>query len=291
MAQKIAIAVVHGIGQANPDFADKQSPNYVSGIAARLQREIVRLLPEVPNADLQLIVEPVYWAPVVQKPQDELFERLRIEQRLSRFFGLREFIFHSLADSIAYQPIQPLKEPEDQIYEDIHSCFAAALIRLADQAGERAPLCVIAHSLGSAIASNYLWDLQRGRRPAIARDNPLERGDTFTLFYTLGSQIPFWSLRFRNFGTPIQVPSPQLPQVYPTLQGEWLNFFDRDDLLGYPIADINGQYRQVVSDVEVNVGNLLTRWNTLSHNEYWRSPAVVKPIAQSLAAVWRKVNF
>ncbi|MBD0336413.1 MAG: hypothetical protein ICV62_13060 [Cyanobacteria bacterium Co-bin13] len=288
MAQKIAIAVIHGIGQANPEFADRQSPNYASGIAARLQQEMIRLLPQVPDADLQLIVEPMYWAPVVQKPQDELFERLQIRQRLSRFFGLREFIFHSLADSIAYQPIA---DPEEQIYEDIHSRFAETLGRLTDQAGEQAPLCVIAHSLGSAIASNFLWDLQHGRRPTIARDNPLERGDTFSLFYTLGSQIPFWSLRFRNFGTPIQVPSPQLPRIYPNLQGQWLNFYDRNDLLGYPIEGINEEYRQVVKDREVKVGNLLTGWNTLSHNEYWRSPAVIKPIAEGLAGVWRQVNL
>ncbi|MBD2258666.1 hypothetical protein [Pseudanabaena sp. FACHB-2040] len=290
MTQKIAIAVIHGIAQANPEFADKQSPNYVSGIAVRLQREIVRALPGVADPDLQLIIEPVYWSPVVQNPQDELFKRLQIRQRLSRFFGLRDFIFHSLADSIAYQPIQPASAAEEQIYEDIHTRFAETLRRLADQAGERAPLCVIAHSLGSAIASNFLWDLQQGRRPATARDNPLERGDTFTLFYTLGSQIPFWSLRFRNFGTPIQVPSPQLPQIYPNLQGQWLNFYDRNDLLGYPIEGINEEYRQVVKDIEVNVGNLLTRWNTLSHNEYWRSSAVTQPIAQGLANVWRQVN-
>ena len=34
------------------------------------------------------------------------------------------------------------------------------LAELAQEAGPDAPLCVIAHSLGTIIASNYLYDLQ-----------------------------------------------------------------------------------------------------------------------------------
>jgi len=34
-------------------------------------------------------------------------------------------------------------------------------------------------------------------------NTPLERGETLTLLYTLGSPIAIWSLRYPDFGVPI----------------------------------------------------------------------------------------
>ncbi len=291
MTQKIAIAVIHGIGQADADFADPRSPRFVSGLARKLRPQFARLIQgQVARPELELEIEPVYWAPIVQDLQDELWERLQIKQNHSSFFGLRGFIFHSLADSVAYQTTSSTSSQDRYIYDAIHHRFAETLGTLAERAGDRAPLCIIAHSLGSAIASNYVWDLQSRRAPVNARNNPLEQGETLSLFYTFGSQIAFWSLRHKNFGTPIQVPSPDLMVHYPHLGGEWLNFFSRNDVLGYPLNRINAQYQQVVQDREVRVGNLLTFWNPLSHNAYWRGDRVISPIAQSLATIWRQAN-
>ncbi|MBW4461990.1 MAG: hypothetical protein KME47_17375 [Nodosilinea sp. WJT8-NPBG4] len=290
MTQKIAIAVIHGIGQARPEFANPQHPNFLSGIVPRLQKEFSRELKNyTSSAEDELVFEPVYWADVVQQPQNNLYNELGIS-RFSRFFGLREFVFHSLADSIAYQPTSP--SDESNIYEEVHQIFAQSLGRLADRAGDNAPLCIIAHSMGAAIASNYIWDTQDDSFPSSARDNPLERGQTFSSFYTFGSQIPFWSMRFKNFGVPIQVPSPKLSMHYPKANGKWINFFSPNDLLGYPIKGINELYnRAVLDEREVQVGNLLTWWNPLCHNEYWKSRVVVQPIASSLASLWRQINL
>ncbi|HEY9880091.1 MAG TPA: hypothetical protein V6D29_16670 [Leptolyngbyaceae cyanobacterium] len=114
----------------------------------------------------------------------------------------------------------------------------------------------------------------------------------FSSFYTFGSQLPFWALRFKNFGQPIQVPSPKLPIHYSNAKGEWINFYDRDDLLGYPVRNINKAYEAVVTDEQqVSVGNLLTGWNTLSPNGYWESRQVTQAIASSLARLWEQVNL
>ncbi|MBD2109995.1 hypothetical protein [Nodosilinea sp. FACHB-13] len=290
MTQKIAIAVIHGIGQARPEFADPQHPNFLSGIAPRLQKEFSQELKDYTSStEGELVFEPVYWADVVQQPQNELYKELGINN-FSRVFGLREFVFHSLADSIAYQPTAP--SDKLNIYEEVHQIFAQSLERLANRAGGNAPLCIIAHSMGAAIASNYIWDTQDNEFPSSAKNNPLERGETFSSFYTFVSQIPFWSMRFYKFGVPIQVPSPKLSMHYPKASGKWMNFFSRNDLLGYPIKDINELYKKTVLDErEVQVGNLLTRWNPLCHNEYWKSRAVTQPIASSLASLWRQINL
>lgn len=292
MTQKIAIAVIHGIGKANPSFNDPNSPNFTSGIAQKLKSQFADLLGKTEDwADTTLEFEAIYWAPVLQNLQDELYQRLGIDQKLSSFLGLRDFIFHSLADSVGYQITSSTPPSDRDIYDKVHACFAAGLHRLAQRAGRNAPLCIISHSLGTTIASNYVWDLQAGRRLKLVEDNPLEQGETLALFYTLGSQIAFWSLRYNDFGKAVLVPSPKLSTHYPGLEGEWLNFYDRDDLLGYPIKTINDDYKnKVTADIEVNAGNIAKSWNPLSHNEYWRDDEVTKRIARSLARTWQQIN-
>lgn len=291
MSQKIAVAVIHGIGEANPSFNDKSSPNFTSGMAQKLRAQFAKLLKEDEReTNSQLEIEAVYWAPVLQDLQDELYKRLKVKERLSAFFGLREFIFHSLADSVGYQITSSAPDADREIYDEVHKRFAATLSELAKNAGVNAPLCIIAHSLGSTIASNYVWDLQKNLTRIDVGNTPLEKGETLTLFHTFGSQIAFWSLRYRNFGTPITVPSPKLAQHYPGLNGGWTNFYDRDDLLGYPIQTINDEYAKVVTDQEVNAGNLAKNWNPFSHNEYWTDDEVIKPIAQSLVNTWKSIN-
>lgn len=291
MPQKIAVAVIHGIGEANPEFKEEDSPKFTSGFAKKLKSEFAEVLDEeVDTVDAKLVIEPIYWAEVVQAIQDELCDRLQIQGKLKKFFKLGEFIFHSLSDSVAYQVTSSPSSSDRHIYDGIHQCFSDTLKKLATSAGAKAPLCIVAHSLGSTIASNYIWDLQNNLAQISIGNTPLEKGETLALFYTFGSQIAFWSLRHKDFGTPIAVPSPKLSQHYPNLKGEWVNFYDEDDLLGYPIQNINEKYKRVVKDKKVNAGGMLQNWNPTSHNEYWKDGQVVKPIAKTLADTWRSLN-
>ena len=123
------------------------------------------------------------------------------------------------------------------------------------------------------------------------KSTPLENGETLTLMYTMGSPIAIWSLRYEDFGVPIPVPSPKLADHHPGLAGEWVNFYDPDDVIGYPLSTLNDAYgASVERDVAVNVGGPLSSWNPLSHVAYWTDGDVTKPIAESLARVWRDLN-
>ena len=106
----------------------------------------------------------------------------------------------------------------------IHGVMAQALHRLALQAGSSAPLSVIAHSLGTVIASNYLYDLSRPQLvsdevKAHMDDVPLERGETLVHFFTLGSPLAVWALHHDDFGRPLTVPSTALLPTTPTSRG------------------------------------------------------------------------
>lgn len=286
MSTKLAVAIIHGVGKQDPNFADGMKQELIE----RFSREIKD---EVQNPEDQLVIESVYWAPVLQKTEDELWKRVKQGGDLD-FLALRQLIIDFAADAIAYQPAKN----ERDVYDNIHEIFARVLQRLAQNVGANAPLAVIAHSLGSIIASNYFYDLQKPGQPhvpdkvkKIMSNTPLERGETFALFYTLGSPIALWSLRYNDFGDPVQVPSPQLKNYYPNLKGEWLNFFDEDDVIGYPLRVLNDQYKKLVTqDIPVNVGNWLSSWNPASHLGYWTDNDVTIPIAKSLAEAWKSVN-
>ncbi|RME74559.1 MAG: hypothetical protein D6784_09655 [Chloroflexi bacterium] len=281
--QPIAVAVVHGVGRQDPTFADE--------LIAELTYRFARFLPaNVPDPQTQIIIEPVHWAPVLQHAEEQLWQRLKREGDLN-FIKLRRFMVEFGADALAYQPLPHRRA----VYDAIHGVMARSLRRLAERAGSHAPLCVIAHSLGSVIASNYIYDLQAEKMPdsvrAVHQPTPVELGETFAFFYTLGSPIALWSLRFSDFGMPINVPSPRLAHYYPALKGEWVNFYDPDDIIGYPLKPLNEKYRRVVkADIPVNVGSILASWNPLSHMGYWTDNDITVPIARALAEGWKQVN-
>jgi hypothetical protein len=61
----------------------------------------------------------------------------------------------------------------------------------------------------------------------------------------------------------------------------WENYYDKNDSMGYPIKALNPKYAEAnVTDIQINVGNILTSWNLLSHFGYWKSRYLAKRIAQ-----------
>jgi len=148
--------------------------------------------------------------------------------------------------------------------------------------------------LGAVIASNFFYDLQypSSRVPEVVDvSSALERGDTLTNFYSFGTTLPLWSLRYHDFSCPIQVPSSHVNRYYAGLEGEWVNFYDRDDILGYPLRPIDPAYeRAVKEDIEVNSGGVAMSWNPLSHGGYFSNRSMNQRIAQGLARTWTWIN-
>ncbi len=282
MSHPIAIAFLHGIGRTEP--------GYSAWMQRALARRFARLLgPGSPDPREALVFEELNWSAALQFREDRLWRRLLPDGPM-RYKSLRRFLVDFAADAIAYQPAPSDRTAYDAIHRDVARSFA----RLAERAGARAPLCVIAHSLGTVIASNYLYDLMKRENSfmcptvrAIINGTALERAETFALFYTLGSPIALWSLRFPRFGEPVRFPIAALTRHHPSLEPAWINVYDPDDVVGYPLRALNSSYRAAVTeDRAVDVGSIFTRWNPLSHTGYWKSRGVADAIAESLAEVW-----
>ena len=156
-----------------------------------------------------------------------------------------------------------------------------------------APLCIISHSLGTAITSNYIWDLQHPERipqsvKAKSNDTALERGETLAALYTMGSPIAVWGLRFADFGTPIEFPPKALTGPHPHADTEWVNIYDRDDVIAYPLRGLNDGYREAVSeDFPVTVGPWWSGWTPASHTGYWRDNGTINRITAGLVNLWK----
>ena len=297
MPSKIAVAIAHGICVGN-EFDNEESPKYTDGMAQALKLKLANITGKSGSeaeklewADSKLAISAINWTPVLREERKNLYERLGV-QNLDSFFGLREFIFQAIADSLTYQVTQS-KIEDLWSYDGIHRCFADSLNSLAqeEQAGKDAPLCIICHSLGTVITSNYIYDLQAEKAQIDIGDTPLERGETLTSVYTMASQIPFWSLRHPNFDRPIKVPSSKLEQHYPNLKGEWINFYNKSDIMGYPLKTLNEAYSEAVTeDREVNDEGLLESWNPLSHCSYWTSKSTVATIANGLHGILQQLE-
>ncbi|KAB2330139.1 chemotaxis protein [Cytobacillus depressus] len=280
--KQVAVAIIHGMGNQKEDYAEK--------MAAKLQQMFCdKAQPFVDQTDTPLIIESVYWAKVFESGEDDLYKRLVLEENL-HYKWLRRFIIHYLADAIAYQPV----ETTNHNYHLVHKKMGEALEGLAQKAGSDAPLCLISHSLGTVIASNYFYDLQMNKnniRLSLNDKSPLEKGDSLALFYSMGTTLPFWSLRYDKFDRPIHIPSPKIEEFFPGLKGEWINFYDRHDLLGYPLKKISPEYERAVSeDREINAGGMLVNWNPLSHTGYLNDKDVLIPIVDGLFRVWKHIN-
>jgi hypothetical protein len=327
MRKKLAVLFVHGVEIENVDFAET---------ATRLLKRAFSADSGV-DADDVLTIRPAFWAPVAQPYEERLLARLGGERgrwfydwldragtrvdagsvsalvaaALSGFVRvlpgapalhyptLRWLTIHYVGDAIAYQAT-----PSDsRLYDQVHAVVARSLRELAAAAGPDAPLCVIAHSLGAVIASNYFYDLETqggvygdgagSPVPAVVRremgDTALERGETLAHLYTLGNPLALWTLRYTSseLDRPLVVPHPRLASHHPGIvDGGWVNVYDPDDVIASALTPLSDDYARAVVDDRRSVGPRLLGWTPLAHPWYWNDPGVMTVIGQALARAW-----
>ena len=147
--------------------------------------------------------------------------------------------------------------------------------------GESVPLIVMAHSLGGHIMSNFIWDRQKSP-PAGLSD--FEKMKTLAGMVTFGCNIPLYTFAYKKV-VPIKFPAPGLKKPIRD-KAKWLNFFDPDDILGWPLKPLSTGYREVVTkDVPINVGGWLASWNPASHSGYWTDNDFTKPVSRFIASL------
>jgi len=271
------ILIVHGMGDQPKDFSKK----FQKELLSKFRRSLEYLIKDHFLAD-SFVSEPLnfipgWWAPVMDATQKDL--EGRIYKKKIPF--LRKFGMSFMGDVIAYQG--------GPVYNEIHRCLGEALrAHLKPGSGH---LTIIAHSLGSVIASDFVYD----HTIKIGKTFQDGFGVSFSNFFTLGSPLVLYAMRSANgeefsparvldhFDRPVRVESET---------GYWLNLFDDNDIIGYPIKTINRHHQEAVTaDLAVDVGDLLSRWNPLSHAHYWEDGGVGRILADKLAIDFAAIHL
>lgn len=254
----ICIALVHGIGRQNDEYAD------------RFIDRVKRLYTETCGQH-NLVFEAVCWQDEIEYVEDDLLRKYYDMpwkgQKALGWWDLREFFIRYAGDAICYQPIG-----DSSAYNRIHAVMDQSFSKLYN-ASPDSPLVVISHSLGSIVASNFIWDCQHGKNSLESR----QMVDKMELLYTMGSPLSVWSLAYEDGGVPIDIPD----------FSKWYNLYSPYDILSYPLKPVNSRYGEMANlhDKRMLVGGLLGKFTPASHIAYWDSKSVIRHVVNKLCQI------
>lgn len=253
----ICIAIIHGIGRQDKTYADGFIKLISDGYYKKTKKQ-------------NLNFEAICWQGIIEPLETSLFHKL---PKLG-WKRVRNLFIGFAGDAICYQPSY---HPTDNVstYDQVNLCVDDCIKKLQKD-NPNSPLCIISHSLGTIVASNFIKEVHKNtfKISALSKDMT---NNNLELFYTIGSPLAIWSLRYDNGGNPLNIQPP----------AKWYNIYSNNDVIGYPVKIINDNYTSIdnIFDVKINVGGWLTKWNPLSHNEYWSSKKIINHIVSNLIEV------
>jgi hypothetical protein len=247
MPADVGVLIVHGMGRQRATFAD--------GLMRRLERRL--------GGDASRVrFRPCYWGDILQQPQEATWDKLAGPGRPMGWRLWRRWVTSSLGDPASY--LSGYFKRGSPVYGDVHERLRASLESLAlDLASPTAPLVILAHSLGSVIVTNYLWD-ERGTRRVGRTD--FESGRTLAGLVTYGSNIPLFLPP-----PPVECITFPPPELDPGLRNvaRWINIYAPADVLGYPLNDIWDQrHGTTITDLPIHAGPWPLSRTPLSHVLY-----------------------
>ncbi len=271
MPKTIALVTIHGMGDTAGD--------YYTEIYDAIKKSIGKDTWE------KVIFKPLYYQDILQNNQEAIFNRMRGQ---IDWMKLREFLLYGFSDagSLEYK-----KEAVGSPYFLTQQMILQSMDEIFDEAGQQEiPVIVIAHSLGGQVISSYIWDAQKPspaagiwsvpRADGVADESPRDkfrRMRSLQRLYTTGCNIPIFVSGHKK----IEAISP------PVSSFKWYNFFDEDDVLGWPLRPLSPSYENLVEDFSVNagggvIGSILKSWNPFSHGQYWTDGDVIGHLSSTI---------
>ncbi len=247
----------------------KVKPQYFEELEENLSKKL--------GADWSRVsFQNIQYAPILQTPQDELWLHMTTNPNNDLDFRkLRKFLLFGFGDAgtIGYSAHRN-KAKYIEVQQEIEAKLSSAYQAL----GGCKPVIIIAQSLGGQVISNYLWDAEKNLNlfstPLTGSEDEqnFKRLTSCENLITTGCNIPLFSAGLterKSFSKP-------------TPQFKWDNYYDADDVLGWPLRQLGTDYHELVEDHEVTVGNMLNAWHPYSHGEYWDDKDVINPIVDTI---------
>jgi hypothetical protein len=287
---EVALITVHGMGQTPRDYA--------SQLFDRVRQRLDGLRSG-------LDCRAVYYQDLLQDNENAIWEATRREGKV-HYEDLRKFLLYGFGDAAG---LENRKEDDGSVYEQAQRRIALQLLEAYEAGRNRPqpmPVMFLSHSLGCQVLSSYIYDAQRaiGKLPggmpkagiwkdidAWSREEsglnrallPGEKaylaGEGCMAWITTGCNIPIFVAAHDGMRIkPIAPPTPHF---------RWLNIYDPDDALGWPLRPLKGGYETLVEDRAINAGQgminwLLKSWNPMSLTLYWDEDEVLGPLATML---------
>lgn len=276
MSAEAIVLAVHGMGDTPENFADE------------LEEKLADRLGPADRARVHF--DSIYYQGVLQANQERVMRAMRAEELDG--IKLRKFLLYGFSDAAGLE--RQASSPGSP-YEQVQRIIRDVLKRAYQAVGPK-PVVLVAQSLGCQVISNYLWDAQKTGRasqgvwksPTTRRNSDLDaflRLKSLRYLYTTGSNIPIFLAGF---------PEDQIKAVETAGDGyaiRWNNYYDEDDVLGWPLKPLSTSYGQAVyRDYAINangtlLGTLTHGWNALSHTRYWIDADVLKPLAADIRSL------
>lgn len=297
---------MHGMGNLTQD-------EFKSDIA-KLRQNLAERLPAERFSRIYIPPAGIFYSDLTQSQEDQVWDAMATQGGLNTGWirrntinRIRRFFLSGFSDATAFTGFNgsganvPYTEAQKRIYNALDDVYKVC---------GKVPVVLISQSLGCQIMSNYLWDAQLYWRNAKLGGqfkidprsiwNSHQADDdrdsflclqSLKTWFTTGCNIPIFLSGFED-----------VRAVHTTQYGysfQWFNYFDYDDVLGYPLAPLNvlfnpanntghGQsYASAVTDIQVNAndgiwGAITASWNPMSHTQYWGDSTVLAALAASV---------
>lgn len=198
-----------------------------------------------------------------------LFERLNKENKLGGMLSLRKFVLEAFGDGVTFER-GAFKE--NSPYRKIHKYLKSFFENIYKEMDSNSKLVIVASSLGAHILSTYVWDADNDIG-IFQNEKANKENDLSNLSYlaTIGANIPLFISGYKEEEIkPINVEKRKN-------NFKWHNFYDKDDVLGWPLKQLSSEYSKVVEDFQINTGLYVG-----SHIRYWSDNDFTKPFTRYL---------
>lgn len=272
MTKTIALITIHGMGDTERDYYTEFYDEIKKSIGKSTWNKV--------------IFKHLYYQDILQGNQEAIFNRMRDQ---IDWMKLRKFLLYGFSDAAS---LEYKKDTIDSPYFLTQKMIMQTMDEIFDESEQKEiPVVILAQSLGCQVMSSYIWDADPKRQAANGiwsaqlndgvtkgepRDN-FRRMRSLQRFYTTGCNIPIFVSGHKT----IEAINPPVPSF------KWHNFFDEDDVLGWPLKPLSPSYDKLVEDISINagggvIGTIIKSWNPFSHGQYWTDGEVIGHMSSAI---------
>lgn len=260
MNKKLIILTIPGIGTQKVGYSNDFHDDLLKHTKGSELEGNIRVLETFPFSETQ-----------IDKNQNAMYERLDAPNKLGGILTPRRFTMSAFGDGVTFE--RDASAP-DSNYKKVHR-YLRKSIREANEllkSFDSGKLIIVTSSMGAHLLSTYIWDADYGK--GIFADSPATADeDLHNLVHlsSVGCNIPLFVSG---------LPESQIVAFDKTKRAAgftWDNYYDRNDVLGWPLKQLSVSYENVVTDYEINTGLYLG-----SHTRYWDDNDFTKPFTDKL---------